>query len=78
LPGAWGTHNIAVDVAGLHGDIYETRIINFPTAGYYPIRLVFSENGGGDDCSLEFAGPGVGTRWDGLGFLFSKNTATGF
>lgn len=78
LPGAWGTHNIAVDVAGLHGNVYETKIINFPTAGYYPIRLLFSENGGGDDCSFEFAGPGVGTRWDGLGFLFSKDTATGF
>jgi hypothetical protein len=78
LPGAWGTHNIAVDAGGLHGNVYETRIINFPTAGYYPIRLIFSENGGGDDCSFEFAGPGIGNRWDGEGFLFSKATETGF
>jgi hypothetical protein len=78
LPGAWNSGNIAVDAGGLHGNVYETRIINFPTAGLYPIRLIFAENGGGDDCSLEFSGPGVGTRWDGTGFLFSRATSTGF
>jgi hypothetical protein len=78
LDGNWRGDNVTVDAGGLHGDVYETRIVNFPTAGYYPIRLVFSENGGGDTCNFEFAGPGIGTRWDGTGFLYSKATATGF
>lgn len=78
LPGIWGPHNLTVDAMGLHGNVYDTRLVTFSSPGYYPIRALFAENGGGDDWSIEFAGPGISARNDGTNFFFSRATATGF
>jgi hypothetical protein len=78
LPGIWGPHNVTVDALLLHGNVYDTRLVTFSTPGYYPIRAIFAENGGGDDWSIEFMGPGISPRNDGTNFFFSRPTATGF
>ncbi|MHB9007542.1 MAG: lamin tail domain-containing protein [Limisphaerales bacterium] len=49
---------------------------NVPTAGEYPLRLVFYERGGGAGLEL-FAAPGNRTLWDANNFRLVGDTANG-
>jgi len=62
-----------VDDGGLHGMVTKTGTASLTSGTYYPIRIMFGEKGGGDDCTVSWSTDG-GTNYQsiGIGFFFSK------
>ncbi|MGC8887388.1 MAG: immunoglobulin domain-containing protein [Verrucomicrobiia bacterium] len=56
------------------GDTISTFL--FPEAGYYPLRIVFYERGGGSELEL-FAARGTFSAWDSVNFRLVGDTANG-
>jgi titin len=51
--------NATVNNGGLHGMIQASGSVSLISGNYYPIRIQFGENGGGDNCIVSFSGPGI-------------------
>lgn len=69
-------NNAVVNNGGLHGMQERSGKINLIKDTYYPIRIQFGENSGGDNISISWNRPGNSTRiYNGNGFFFESNTA---
>lgn len=62
--------NALVKNGGLHGAQERSGSINLNAGQYYPIRVMFGENEGGDVMTVAFSGPGIPKRTDGTGYYF--------
>lgn len=65
--------NLLVDNRGLHGGQERSGTINLTANTYYPIRVIFGENYGGDYVQLSFSGPNIARTYNGLGYFFNGN-----
>jgi hypothetical protein len=64
--------NSVVNNAGLHGMATRSGTISLSANTYYPIRILFAENGGGDDIWVWFNLPGSSTNiYNGTGYYFT-------
>ena len=50
---------VVVDNGGLHGMVKKSDSINLNAGQKYPIKIYFSEKGGGDELKVWFQGPGM-------------------
>ena len=65
------TANANVNNAGLHGNTEKSSVPVSLTKGvYYPIRIQFGENGGGDIMSVSFSTPTISKTRNGLGYYY--------
>jgi|GEM_PF-720286 len=62
--------NALVNNGGLHGAQERSGVINLTAGQYYPIRVMFGENGGGDVMTVSFSGPGIDKTANGTGYYF--------
>jgi hypothetical protein len=64
--------NALIKNGGLHGDVTVTATYTMAAGAYYPIRILFGENYGGDDFSFSWSING-GTTYvsNGTGFFFN-------
>lgn len=68
----YSTSNATVNNSGLHGMQERSGAVLLSSNTYYPIRIMFGENGGGDDCQVSFTLPGTSTRiYNGSGYYYS-------
>lgn len=66
------TSNCVVNNAGAHGMNQRSGTISLNANTYYPIRIVFGENGGGDNIYVFFNLPGNSTNiYNGTGYYFT-------
>jgi len=66
------TSNPVVNNGGLHGMSTRSGTISLSANTYYPIRILFAENGGGDDIAVWFNLPGSSTNiYNGTGYYFT-------
>ena len=59
-----------VNNGGLHGTQERSNVINLTAGQYYPIRVMFGENGGGDVMTVSFSAPGIDKTANGTGYYF--------
>lgn len=64
------TANATVNNGGLHGVIEVSGTIALTAGVYYPMRVMFGENGGGDVITVSFAGPSITKTTNGSGYYF--------
>ena len=62
--------NLTVDNRGLHGPQERSGTINLVAGTFYPMRVMFGENYGGDSIQLSFSGPSISRTYDGTGYYF--------
>ena len=63
--------NALVKNGGQHGaQESASRGIELTAGQYYPIRIMFGENGGGDSMTVAFSGPGIPKTANGTGYYF--------
>jgi hypothetical protein len=66
------TGNCLVNNAGLHPMQERSGTITLTGGTYYPIRIQFGENYGGDNCVVSFAGPSISKTSDFNNYAFSS------
>ena len=73
------TANANVNNGGLH-DVNEVASspISLTAGVYYPIRIQFGENEGGDQLSFSFSTPTIGQTTQGLGYYYYNSATNGF
>ena len=64
------TANALVNNGGLHADTEVSATISLTAGQYYPIRIMFGENTGGENMTVSFAGPGVSKTTNGSGYYY--------
>jgi hypothetical protein len=65
------TANANVNNGGLHGDTEQSSTpVSLTKEVYYPIRIQFGENGGGDIMSVSFSTPTISKTRNGLGYYY--------
>ena len=65
------TANATVNNGGLHAQVETSGTTSLTAGRYYPIRIMFGENSGGDIMTVSFAGPGGITKTtNGSGYYF--------
>ena len=69
----WTTANATVQNGGLHGQNARSGTATLNANTYYPIRIQFSENGGGFEMVTTFQRPDGTSFSDATGYLFSLN-----
>jgi hypothetical protein len=63
--------NANVNNGGTHGpQPAESSPVSLVAGTYYPIRVQFGENGGGDEMSLSFSTPTIAQTTNGLGYYY--------
>ena len=67
------TANATVNNGGLHGNQERSGTISLTAGIYYPVRIMFGENGGGDIMTVSFAGPSISKTTNGLGYYYNLN-----
>jgi hypothetical protein len=71
--------NLTVDNRGLHGTQERSSSpISLVAGTYYPIRLQFGENGGGDLVTLNFSTATITKTTNGLGYYYYNPATNGF
>ena len=71
--------NLTVDNRGLHGSQERSSSpISLVAGTYYPIRLQFGENGGGDFVTLNFSTATITKTTNGLGYYYYNPATNGF
>jgi len=71
--------NLTVDNRGLHGTQERSSSpISLVAGTYYPIRLQFGENGGGDVVTLNFSTATITKTTNGLGYYYYNPATNGF
>ena len=63
--------NANVNNGGLHGVVERSGTVSLVAGQYYPIRIQFGENGGGDNMIVSFSNPGLTKTSDGQGFFYT-------
>ena len=64
------TANSTVNNGGLHGVQERSGSTSLVANTYYPIRIMFGENGGGDIITVSFSGPSITKTTNGSGYYF--------
>ena len=64
------TANATVNNGGLHGNQERSGTATLTSGTYYPIRIQFGENGGGDNMTVSFKSPSGTRTYNGSGFWF--------
>lgn len=64
------TGNATVNNGGLHGAQERSGTSALTAGTYYPLRIQFGENFGGDNMKVEFSSPSVSRRTNGAGYYF--------
>jgi hypothetical protein len=71
--------NLTVDNRGLHGTQERSSSpISLVAGTYYPIRLQFGENAGGDVVTLNFSTATISKTTNGLGYYYYNPATNGF
>ncbi len=71
--------NLTVDNRGLHGTQERSSSpVSLVAGTYYPIRLQFGENGGGDVVTLNFSTATIPKTTNGLGYYYYNPATNGF
>ena len=71
--------NLTVDNRGLHGTQERSSSpVSLIAGTYYPIRLQFGENGGGDVVTLNFSTATIPKTTNGLGYYYYNPATNGF
>jgi len=65
------TSNSLVSNPGIHGMQEISGTISLVASCYYPIRIQYGENYGGDNCIISFEGPGISKTTDFNNYFFS-------
>jgi hypothetical protein len=73
------TANATVNNGGLHGPIEAASSpVSLVAGTYYPIRLQFGENGGGDVMTVNFSTATIPKTTNGLGYYYYNPITNGF
>jgi hypothetical protein len=70
--------NLTVDNRGLHGPLERSGTIALTANTYYPIRIQFGEQGGGDVLSFNFSTPTITKTTNVTGRVFYNPLTNGF
>jgi hypothetical protein len=71
--------NLTVDNRGLHGNQERSSSpVSLVAGTYYPIRLQFGENAGGDVVTLNFSTATIPKTTNGLGYYYYNSITNGF
>ena len=74
----FSTANATVNNGGLHGNQEASGTINLVAGTYYPIRIQFGEQGGGDVLGFNFSTPTIGKTTNVTGRVFYNSATNGF
>jgi hypothetical protein len=72
------TANATVDNGGLHGVVEESGTAALTAGVYYPIRIQFGENTGGDSLTFNFSTATISKTTDVTGLVFHNPLTNGF
>ena len=72
------TENAIVDNGGLHGNQERSGTVSLIAGVYYPIRIQFGENGGGDVLTFNYSTPTIYKTTDVTGRVFYNAATNGF
>jgi hypothetical protein len=72
------TGNATVDNGGLHGNQERSGTISLTSGVYYPIRIQFGENSGGDVLTFNYSTPTISKTTDVTGRVFYNAATNGF
>ena len=64
------TGNATVNNGGAHGVVEVSGTTTLTANTYYPIRIMFGEQGGGDLMTVSFAGPSIIKTTNGSGYYY--------
>ena len=62
--------NAVVNNSTTHGAVERSGTINLVGGTYYPIRIIYGEDGGGESLTVSFTPPGGIRTSNGLGYYF--------
>ena len=74
----WSTSNALVDNRGLHGSQSASGNISLVAGNYYPIRVQFGEQGGGEVMIVNFTPPSGIETTNGTGYYFYNSVTNGY
>lgn len=66
----WINNVLVVNNGGLHGNEEQSGIITLNSNTYYPIKIQFGENGGGDIITVSFSTDTISKTTNGSGYYF--------
>jgi hypothetical protein len=72
------TTNAVVNNGGLHGPVEASGTISLTAGVYYPIRIQFGEQGGGDALTFNYSTPTIIKTTDVTGRVFYNPATNGF
>lgn len=72
------TTNSIVNNGGLHGNTERSGTISLVAGTYYPIRIQFGENGGGDILTFSYSTPTITKTTNVTGLVFYNSITTNF
>ena len=72
------TTNSTVNNGGLHGNTEKSGSIALTAGVYYPIRIQFGEQGGGDVLTFNYSTPTITKTTNVTGLVFYNSTTNGF
>jgi hypothetical protein len=72
------TENAIVDNGGLHGNQERSGTVSLIAGVYYPIRIQFGENSGGDVLTFNYSTPTISKTTDVTGRVFYNAATNGF
>jgi hypothetical protein len=74
----WSTSNALVNNSGLHGSQTVSGNISLVAGNYYPIRVQFGEQGGGEVMIVNFTPPSGIETTNGTGYYFYNSVTNGY
>lgn len=72
------TGNAIVNNGGLHGTQEVSGTVNLVANTYYPIRIQFGEQGGGDVCTVNYSTPTISKTTTFTNKIFYNNSTNGY
>jgi hypothetical protein len=72
------TSNSTVNNGGLHGTTERSGTASLTAGTYYPIRIQFGEQGGGDVMTFNYSTPTISKTTNVTGLVFYNSTTNGF
>jgi hypothetical protein len=71
------TGNATVQNGGLHGNVEASGTAALTSGTYYPVRIQFGENGGGDVLTFNYSTPNIAKTTNVTGLVFYNAATTG-
>jgi len=66
----WIDNILVVNNGGLHGNVEQSGVISLTAGIYYPIKIQFGENTGGDTMTVNFSSYTIPKTTDGNGYYY--------